>query len=217
MKIEELIIYTNNLKEQITFYGDLLRFELIGTTGMTASFQIGESVLTLIEKRNSLPYHFAFNITFNKDKEALRWLKERVSVIKFEDDEIINFENWKAKAIYFYDKDQNIVEFIARNGIDNDSKEMFSSKSILNISEIGIGTSNIKRLYEQINTMKPIEIFDGSFERFCALGNNDGLFIAVDMLKKDWFPTGDKIYPSGFIVKGDYNFAYLDGKIKELI
>ncbi len=217
MKIEELILDTENLTEQISFYEDVLNFKLIKRTRAFASFRIGKSILTFVEKDKALPYHFAFNIPFNKEKEALNWLKNRVDVIPYENDEIIDFVNWKAKAIYFYDKDHNIVEFIARRAIKYESEEEFSSESAINISEIGIGTSCIQQLYQELNTMKPIRIFDGGFERFCALGNNEGLFIVVDLLKKDWFPTGDQIFPSGFILKGDYNFEYRDGKLKELV
>ena len=217
MKIEELILDTGNLTEQISFYQDTLNFKLIKRTESYASFQIGESILTFLSKDKALPYHFAFNIPFNNEKEALKWLKNRVEVIPYKNDEIIDFVNWEAKAIYFYDRDHNIVEFIARRVVNNENLSEFNSKSVLNISEIGIGTYNIKQIYQELNNIKPISIFDGSFEKFCALGNNEGLFIVVDLLKKDWFPTGDKIHISDFTVNGDYSFEYRDGKLKELI
>jgi len=217
MKIEELILDTENLTEQISFYQGALNFKLIKRTESCASFQIGESILTFVKKDKALPYHFAFNIPFNKEKEALNWLKNRVEVIPYKNDEIIDFVNWEAKAIYFYDRDHNIVEFIARRVIHHENLSEFNSKSVMNISEIGIGTYDIKQFYQDLNKMKPIRIFDGSFEKFCALGNNEGLFIVVDLLKKDWFPTGDKIHISDFTINGDYSFEYRDGKLKELI
>ena len=217
MKIEELIIDTENLKEQISFYHEVLNFKRIKRSEPGVSFQIGKSILTFVEKDKALPYHMAFNIPFKSEKEALYWLKNRVEIISYENDEIIDFVNWKAKSIYFYDRDHNIIEFIARRAINCERKVEFNSKSVINISEIGIGTDNIQQFYQQLNSLKPIRIFDGSFEKFCALGNNEGLFIVADMLKKQWFPTGDQIYPSGFIIKGDYSFEYQDGKLKELI
>ena len=217
MKIEELILDTENLTEQISFYQDTLNFKLVKRTESCASFQIGESILTFVTKDKASPYHFAFNIPFNKEKEALNWIKNRVKVIPYKNDEIIDFVNWEAKAIYFYDRDHNIVEFIARRASNHETLSEFNSKSVMNISEIGIGTNNIKHVYQELNTMKPIRIFDGSFEKFCALGNNEGLFIVVDLLKKDWFPTGDKIHISDFTINGDYSFEYRDGKLKELI
>ena len=149
MKIEELILDTENLEEQLSFYQDLMNFKTIKRSESCISFQIGKSKLTFVEKDKALPYHFAINIPFNKVKEGLNWLKDRVTVIPFEGDEIIDFENWKAKAIYFYDRDHNIVEFIAREKSGHDIREGFGSKSILCISEIGIGTDNIKELYKQ--------------------------------------------------------------------
>ena len=217
MKIEELILDTGNLTDQISFYQDTMNFKLIKRTESCASFQIGESILTFVTNDKALPYHFAFNIPFNKDKEALNWLKNKVKVIPYKNDEIIDFVNWEAKAIYFYDRDYNIVEFIARRVSNHENLSEFNSKSVINISEIGIGTNNIKQLYQELNTMKPIRIFDGSFEKFCALGNNEGLFIVVNLLQKDWFPTGDKIHISDFTIKGDYRFEYRDGKLKEII
>jgi len=217
MKIEELILDTENLTEQISFYQDTLHFKLIKRTESFASFRIGKSILTFVKKDKALPYHFAFNIPFNKEKEALNWLNNRVEVIPYENDKIIDFVNWEAKAIYFYDNDRNIVEFIARRAIHHENLSEFNGKSVLNISEIGIGTYDIKQLYQELNNMKPIRIFDGSFEKFCALGNNEGLFIIVDLLKKDWFPAGDKIHISDFTIYGDYSFEYRDGKLKELL
>ena len=217
MKIKELIINTKNFEKQLTFYNENLEFELIHKTKTSASFQIGESILTFIEKNNATPYHFAFNIPFNKVNKALNWLKARVTIIPFENQEIINFVSWKAKAIYFYDTDYNIVEFIGRKAIYYKSEPEFNSKNVINISEVGIGTNNINEIYSQLNAIKSINIFDGNFEKFCAFGNDEGLFIAVDMSKKEWFPTRDQIYPSDFIIKGDYNLEYTDQKLKKLI
>jgi hypothetical protein len=64
--------------------------------------------------------------------------------------------------------------------------------------------------------MKKIPIFDGDFSSFCALGNDEGLFILIDKNKKKWFPTNDVAHASDIIVKGDYNFAFKNGTIKEL-
>ena len=51
---------------------------------------------------------------------------------------IAQFENWNANAVYFYDNNGNILEFIARHDLQNNQFTPFNSESILNISEIGI-------------------------------------------------------------------------------
>ena len=108
------------------------------------------------------------------------------------------------------------MEIIARERINIESDFAFSPNTIISISEMAIATANIERVYNSINQIKRIPIFDGDFNRFCALGNDEGLFIVIDKTTKKWYPTNDEAFTSDFIIKGDYNFAYTNGKIEEL-
>jgi len=216
MKIEELILFTNNLELQVDFYATVLEFQIINSTPESCSFKIGQSTLVFKYKREAIPYHFAFNIPSNKEDEALKWLKERVEILPFDENEIIDFSSWNAKSIYFYDADKNIVEFIARKNLNINFTDKFSSKSILNISEIGVVTTQIQALFKRLNQIREIDVFSGNFDRFCAVGDENGLFIMVHKQLKKWFPAGDKIYDSDFIIKGDYNFEFKNGKIIEI-
>ena len=101
--------------------------------------------------------------------------------------------------MYFYDKDHNIVELIARKNLKNESDSAFDQNSFLEISEIGIPVKDIKPVFNRLNTTCGLDVFDGNFERFCAIGDDSGLFICVNKLVKDWFPTNDKAYSSDFI------------------
>ena len=114
MLIHELKIYSSQLAKQVAFYSSKLGIKCIHQTKEQASFQLGSSVLTIESRQNSTPYHFAITIPSNKEHEALNWLKERVKILAAQDIEIHDFNFWNAKAMYFYDSDQNIVEFIAR-------------------------------------------------------------------------------------------------------
>jgi len=216
MKIKELILFTNNLDQQIDFYSTILELPIVNSTPESTSIKIGESILTFQYKRNAVPYHFAFNIPSNNEKQALYWLKERVDVLTFDEKEIIDFSNWNAKAIYFYDFDKNIVEFISRKNLNINSDLKFSFKSILNISEMGLVTNEIKNTFNKLNKIENIQVYSGDFERFCALGDDNGLFILVNNNLKKWFPTGDLIQQSDFIMKGDFNFEYTNGEIIEI-
>ncbi len=216
MKIKELIIYTDKLNEQLDFYVDVLELQLLKRTSQSGSLKIGSSILTFKWKENVRPYHFAFNIPSNKENEALIWLKKRVKVLSFEGNEIADFKNWNAKAIYFYDEDLNIVEFISRKDLRNYNKANFSSKSILNISEIGMATTQIEKTYYKLNEIQKIDVFDGNFERFCAVGNEEGMFILVNPIIKKWFPTDDEVFLSDFELVGDYNFEFVNGKIIQI-
>lgn len=216
MKIKEVILFTNNLNSQKQFYNSVLGFEQLEDSPKKIQFKAGGSVLTFQFKEDFKPSHFAFNIPSNAINDALIWLRKKTEVLDCEGQKIADFSNWKAKAIYFYDADKNIAEFIARERITVESDETFSPNSILSISEMAIATEDIETIYKTINQIKPIAIFDGDFDRFCALGNDEGLFIVVDKTKKKWYPTDDKVFTSDFIIKGDYNIAYTNGKIKEI-
>ena len=118
--------------------------------------------------------------------------------------------------MYFYDADKNIMEFIARKNLGIESSEPFSAKSVLSISEMAIATINMEAVYKSISDIKEIPIFDGDLSRFCALGNDEGLFVLINKTIKKWHPTQEEVYSSDFIIKGDYNFSFLNGRIKEL-
>ena len=217
MKIKELTIYTNNIQRQIDFYSQILNLNIVEKSMDSVCFKVGDSILTFRYRKSYTPYHVAFNIPSNKEIEALKWLKERVEIISFESYELIDFKNWNAKSMYFYDSDLNIIEFISRKDLKLVHKGKFSSNSILSISEIGIGTLNIERVYNDINKLKPIPIFDGNFDKFCALGDQKGLFIVANMKRKTWFPSNDSIHPSEFVIKGDLNFEFKNEKIIEIV
>ncbi len=199
MEIKELILFTNNINKQKNFYSKILELEEIKSfSNNEISFRIGDSVLKFIKRNQATPYHFAINICSNQEQEALFWLKERVSILKDRKEEIQNFESWNAKAVYFYDEDKNIVEFIARKNLSRNSNEAFSPESLLEISEIGLPTVNIEETYRKLNNQMELTIYSGSFDEFCAIGNEDGLIICIDQIKKKWFPIYDKAFPSDF-------------------
>lgn len=216
MKIKETILFTNTIERQKQFYQNVLDLELVFNSEEKVSFNIGSSILSFQYKEGVKPAHFAFNIPFNKVDEAFNWLKKRVDILSDGQNEISDFVSWNAKAMYFYDADNNIVEFIARKKLDIKTDLLFSSNSIISISEIAIVSNNLEAVYNSISKIKPIDIYDGNLTRFCALGNEEGLFILINHEIKGWHPTQEKAYVSDFIIKGDYNFSFINGKIKKL-
>ncbi|GAA3557550.1 VOC family protein [Snuella lapsa] len=216
MLIKEIILFSNNIQRQKEFYRNILDFELVLDSADKISFNFGNSVLSFQYKEGVRPSHLAFNIPSNKIEDALQWLQRRVEILPDGDNLIVDFKDWNAKAIYFYDADKNIMEFIARKGLGLNGEANFSSTSVLSISEIGIATTNIEAIYNKINSIKTIPVFDGNFQRFCALGNDMGLFILINKGVKKWYPTQDEAFTSGFIIKGDYNFSFINGEIKEI-
>ncbi|GGK26401.1 hypothetical protein GCM10007962_20890 [Yeosuana aromativorans] len=216
MTIQEITLFTSDIQKQKQFYKQVLNFEQILDTPEKISFKTGKSTLIFQCKPQTKPAHLAFNIPSNAIYDALIWLKQRIEILPFEGEPIVDFNGWKAKSVYFYDTDHNILEFIARERINIESDTAFNPNTILSISEIAMVTDHIEPLFETINSINPINVFDGDFDRFCALGNDEGLFIMVDKNKKTYFPTMEEAFTSDFIIKGDYNFSFENGKIKEI-
>lgn len=217
MKIKQIILFTDNIERQKQFYSDILDFELVFSSKDRIDFNVGQSILSFQYKAQFKPSHVAFNVPSNAIEEALQWLQNRVEILTYDDNKIADFESWNAKAVYFYDADKNIMEFIARNDLNVESDEIFSSKSVLSISEMAIAVNTIEPIYNAIIKIKEIPVYSGDISRFCALGNEEGLFILINKALKKWFPTQEDAYTSDFIIKGDYNFHFENGEIKALV
>lgn len=213
MKILEIALQTDNIKETETFYTETIGLQLVSKQQNTISFVAGQSKLTFIKSEKLNPkYHFAFNIPNNKLHEAIDWAKLKLSLIENPENGIIaNFESWNANSIYFYDNNNNIVEFIARFDLDNTSEQPFDISLIESISEIGIVTDKPIELAEALIASDGFNYFNKSTksEKFAALGNDNGLFIIVETDRK-WYPTEQEAEKHFLSIKID-----LGGLIKE--
>ena len=201
MLIQELTLYTKRLREQQTFYSEIMGLPIMAESVRGVSFKIGKSMLRFEERSTATPYHFAINIPSNMIDQALEWLKTKVKILTFEENEVQDFTAWNAQAIYFYDPDNNIVELIARKNLNISKNMPFDRDALLEISEIGVPTDDIAKEFKILNELMGIAIFDGNFESFCAIGDEHGLFICVNKEKRNWFPTRDRAYASDFKIR----------------
>lgn len=191
MKLKSIRLRTSDLEEQWAFYTQVLGFQ--GRRLPNAiQCATGESVLAFSEADDGDKpyYHFAFNIPYDQLEKALAWLNGRVEVLKNEEGhEVVEFSNWNAYAIYFFDPAGNVVEFIAREDIPVRSRENFSAASVIAISEIGISVDNVSGVYEKIKRASAVPAYIAGSATFYPAGNPEGLFIIVDRSDKIWYPT----------------------------
>ncbi len=205
MKIKKLKIYTSNIKQQLELYRDELGFEIGNYTEDSFELVAGYSILRFEFREKATPYHIAFHVPDVQENEALRWLENIIPVLKYNDDKIIDFSNWQAKSIYFYDKDKNIMELISRREFQKPESAIFNSSNIVGLAEIGMVTKEIKPKFEKLKLECGLDHFDGDFDRFCAIGDPSGLLITINNDKKDWFPTSDKAYSSDFEMEFEHD------------
>lgn len=199
MKIKSLTLNTGNLRKQQAFYSEVLGLPLLRSGQGWAWFLVGNSILKFNEEPGATPYHYAINIPSFSEQQALEWVRQRAGILTDAGREIQDFTGWNARSVYFYDPDWNIVEFISRRNLEYPLLSQFGPDCLCEISEIGIATNNIKAVYNWLGNTLGLTVFDGGL-RFCAIGDETGLFICINKETKTWYPTGDRAYPSNFEV-----------------
>lgn len=200
MKIKELELTARKPEALIDFYKEKLGLKL--GNGLL----IGESMLRFNKGEKSRPYHFAFNISYQDLENACEWLKSRgIETLPYDGEEIVAFESWEAKAVYFHDLEGNIVELIGRKRLEFPKSEAFSADSIMSISEMGFASSNFAHHYKMLTETTQIKQFSGGESVFAALGDDHGLFILVDSNIKKWIPMMEIAVPMEFQIKSEIN------------
>lgn len=208
MKIKRLKIFSSNIKSQLKFYRDELNFEISNYSEKSFEIQLGYSVLIFEYRENATPYHIALHIPDEKEEEALDWTEYNIGALRNNGEKIIDFSAWKARSVYFYDEDRNIMEFISRRDFSKPKTAIFTPESILGIAEIGLVTDDVKAKFDKLHRECGLEKYDGDFDRFCAIGEDQGLIITINKHKKDWFPTSDKAFPSAFEMEFEHSGAH---------
>ncbi|HYJ62573.1 MAG TPA: hypothetical protein VEV62_02430 [Parafilimonas sp.] len=204
MLLKELVLQTKNIDELYAFYKNVLQLDVMKSGAKTVLISAGKTRLIFQETNDTEKpfYHFAFNISSNKIKESLKWLKDKVEVLWIEEYKsyIAEFTNWNARSVYFFDVAGNVVELIARFDLDDEVDELFSSSHIRNVSEIGI-VFNAEQFDASVNHIMQeyqLEYFSKQppLKHFRAIGDDEGLFIVVPE-QRNWYPTNIpcKIFP----------------------
>ncbi len=198
MRILELTITTGNPAELRNFYAEQLGFPEIPAAGETDgfSFRSGYTRINIAPGDTDARYHFAFNVRPDQLESAISWL-EKAGVELIDNPQgkgkIVDFPNWLAKSVYFYDPAGNIVEIIARAAIPRaGNAPKFTAASLTGISEIGIVTDDVPAMREWIAGTHRVGAFarQQNTDTFSAMGDDEGLLLLV--------PAGRKWYMADF-------------------
>ncbi|MDR5589772.1 VOC family protein [Christiangramia sp. SM2212] len=206
MKINRLLVFSNNIEAQLKFYRDLLGFNISNYSENSFEIKSGYSILRFEYRKEATPYHIAFHIPDRQEEEAVAWLDGKRAIQQFNDEKIVDFSNWQAKSVYFYDEDNNIIEFISRRDFSKPESAIFNAENIVGLAEIGLATNNIQEKFEKMKLDCLLDKFDGDLEKFCAIGEASGLVITINKNEKDWFPTGDTAYASDFEMDFEHKY-----------
>jgi hypothetical protein len=114
------------------------------------------------------PHHFAFHVS---DLEP--W-KQRLDVSEEHD-----FSSWGgARAVYFRDPEENVVELIARP----------QARPELALAEVGLPVEDVAAAVGVLERELGLRPYDDWGESFAPLGDDDGLLIVV-RVGRGWFPV----------------------------
>ncbi|HLP52587.1 MAG TPA: hypothetical protein VK154_16980 [Chitinophagales bacterium] len=192
MKINKLLLYTSKIESTKQFYEQSLAMQVTSAGDEEIIISAGSTQLVFKHIEAQKPvYHFAFNIPDNKIEEALEWChQQNLQTIYFEDTEVVDFPNWNAESLYFWDNNGNILEFIARRDLNNSVSRPFGPEQILCVSEIGIVTQDVPVFCNDLITHFGVNYYEKQppAPNFSVIGDANGLLIAVPP-NRPWFPT----------------------------
>ncbi|RVT72253.1 VOC family protein [Flavobacterium sufflavum] len=214
MKIIALELLTADIEGTTAFYHKKMGLAILSTNKSSVSFAAGSTKLTFRYSKNTRAvYHFAFDIPNNKLFEAFDYMEKEVAILDvIPPEKIADFYNWDAKSFYFYDNNGNVVEFIARYCLNNESDAAFDGASIVSVSEIGFVAKDVSVFSEELFAKYTLSVFSKQpkLEKFVVLGTDTGLFI-LSAENRNWYPTDTKCQSFGTKVVFENN-----GLIKEL-
>ncbi len=209
MEIKTLKIFSKEIESQKTFYTDVLGFNFENSSN-GFSISTKENTLQFEKSETDFYYHFAFLIPTGSIPQAIDFLEQKnIKLLPHQGNKIIQFDS--GRAIYFYDKDYNIVEFIERPLLNYPHIRTFSIKEIIKLNEIGLphtdpkGFSNL--LISQYG-ITPLNKYSFS-DTFCWVGDHNGVII-ITKEGRNWLPTKKPSMVNDFIVhyKNEKNEEY---------
>ena len=193
MRIKEIELATGNLAKVETFYLKVLQLPLVQRQPGRLSFAAGYSLIHFnAAEAPAGIYHFAFLIPPHLFLTAYQQIKSQIDVLPFSDEnDIADFANWNAKAFYFHDEEENILEFIAHYDLVESSEDELPANFVKGIAEIGIGVNDVEGTCAELHTIYNIPYYRKGprFQNFAVMGEEEGLII-VSALGRGWIPTG---------------------------
>ena len=217
MEILTLKLSSKNLNKQKAFYKHL-GFHIDQSQPDKFQIQAGQTALQFQSSDQVFNYHFAFLIPTGQLEKAIHYLQQKeIPLLSFEGNNVIDFGT--GRAIYFFDEDQNIVEFIERPSLNISNNNVFDIHQIVKINEIGIPTTDTLQLAQELIDRFNIQLAEPSIMRedFRWIGDYNGVFL-VTKVGRHWLPTDIECKINDFEIEfesmnGHFTVNYVNGQI----
>ena len=189
MEIQKLVLYSNDINEQLHLYHHVLGMKLVFATDEEIGLQAGSTQFIFRQRENEFLYHYCFLIPNKKIEEAMVFLKDKgIELLTYKGEQIVHFTS--GRSVYFYDADGHIAEFIERPSLGYESGEPFSFDSVLKVNEIGMPVENPLEVKDKLIEKYNIDLSKPEVLRadFCWVGDYNGVLL-VPKIGRDWVPT----------------------------
>jgi hypothetical protein len=165
-----------------SFYGGELGLPLDGD-----AIALGETRVRFHVEEGGAFYHLALLVPGDRFAAALAWAEARVELLG----DVLDFEAWDARAVYFHDPAGNIVELIAHHGLEKNGRSgAFAADELVGISELGLVGAQVL-LLGQLEAIG-LELWDGTIEEpgWLAFVGEPGRTFILSAPGRGWLPTG---------------------------
>ncbi len=187
MRIRKLTLPASDVSASAAFFRDMLELPANGNV-----IQVGWSEIRLIPAVEEAPQgvHLAFNVPYDRFDAAIAWLKGRTALQKEPDGRECHVLEgyWQSRSVYFDGPDRSVLELIGRRRlVDPARKRPFGGSELSCLSEVGLPSDNVASTVAEAVSTFGVGTLGPATSGFAAIGNDEGLLIAVDP-SRPWFP-----------------------------
>jgi len=188
MQFNRLTLLSSDISAQAEFYIKL-GFSIVNRSEKEVHVQVGSTLLVFKEDEGEEHfYHFAFLIPSDRIDDAIEHCRKNDIKLLLNNGKVIT-DFGTGKAIYFFDRDGNIGEFIQRPSLGIEKQGPFSLDMIECVNEISLPAvdplSKSKELIETFGIQTLPKEFNAKFN---WVGDFRGVFLVVDV-GRHWLPT----------------------------
>lgn len=181
------------LPDLADFYGDTLGLPIARSSSDVVAVEVGETTLEFQAGRGDPFYHFAFLVPGDRFDAAHRWAAERLAILPDGNtgEEVFEFENWDAQALYFHDPAGSIGELIAHRGTgESGTTGAFQPSELIGFSEVGI-VGDPPSLAEALARACALEVWSGTVaeEGRLAFVGEKARTLILARAGRPWLPT----------------------------
>jgi catechol 2,3-dioxygenase-like lactoylglutathione lyase family enzyme len=188
MHIAEVRLASADIDAQRRLYVDTLGLDELDAPPNALALRIGQGTLVFARGAPS-PQHVAFRIPSAAYADALDWLGGRTALLpNAEGGREHPFPDWNADAMYFRDRDGNVLELIAHHDLPEPYEPPFRPGDLLAIGEVGVPVDDMPGFLSDVGRRHGIRRWSGDGVGFAAAGDKRGSLIVVPR-GRPWHPV----------------------------